>query len=167
MAKGSCLHKGLGGEVNMRDVHVGFEPVNEQNLAQYAAYESVFESDLKNYQSRIYPDKAAQLCWYHIKLDDQYIGAIWLERKSDEDHAVLGLFIAECRFRNKGIGTAAIRKILEQDLSKLNVDKAILHVRTENNRAIACYEKAGFQEIARYQKGKNDVVEMMYSFGSK
>ena len=55
------------------------EQVCNENLSYYSRYKEIFESDLKQYQSRIYPIKDAQyLRWYHIKVENKYIGAIWL-----------------------------------------------------------------------------------------
>ena len=56
-----------------------FEQVCNENISYYSGYEDSFDTDLKQYQSRIYPLKETQyLRWYHIKTDDKYIGAICL-----------------------------------------------------------------------------------------
>ena len=86
------------------------EQVCNENMPHYSEYEKAFETDLNQYQSRIYPSENAEvLRWYHIKADDKYIGAIWLEKNTDEDFAVLGIFIADELFRNKGIGKKVYR----------------------------------------------------------
>ena len=139
------------------------EQVCNENLSYYSRYEEIFESDLKQYQTRIYPIKDAQyLRWYHIKADDKCIGAIWLEKSSTDDFAVLGVFIADNDFRNKGIGTQAIRKIIKNDLQYMHTNKILLRVRTENERAIKCYNKVGFIETKRYEKDGLNVIEMTY-----
>lgn len=139
------------------------EQVCKENLLHYSRYEEIFESDLKQYQSRIYPIKDAQyLRWYHIKVENKYIGAIWLEKSSNDDFAVLGVFIADKDFRNKGIGTRAIREIIKNDLQYMHTNKILLRVRAENERAIKCYNKVGFIESRRYEKNGLNVIEMMY-----
>lgn len=139
------------------------EQVSKENLLYYSRYEDAFETDLKQYQSRIYPIKDAQyLRWYHIKVEDEYIGAIWLEKASSDDFAVLGIFIVDKDFRNKGIGTKAIDKVIKNDLSYMHTNKILLRVRAENERAIKCYNKVGFTEIRRYEKDGLNVIEMMY-----
>ena len=56
-----------------------FEQVCNENISYYSGYEDSFDTDLKQYQSRIYPLKETQyLRWHHIKTDDKYIGAICL-----------------------------------------------------------------------------------------
>lgn len=138
------------------------ERVCNENLSHYNEYEKAFETDLKQYQSRIYPSENSKiLCWYHIKADGKYIGAIWLE-KNDEDFAVLGIFIADEFYRNKSIGKSAIEQIIKTDLQYMHTNKILLRVREENERAISCYKSVGFEENQRYIKGNMNVVEMMY-----
>ncbi len=137
------------------------EEICKSNLYQYKKYENAYETDLKEYQSRIYPSETAEkLCWYHIKYDNNYIGAVWLEKEAENDFAVLGIFIADKAYRNKGIGAKAIQQILKNDLPIIGTDKVILHVRESNKRAIACYKKIGFSQTKRYMKNNISVIEM-------
>ena len=139
------------------------EQVCNENISYYTGYEEAFDSDLKQYQSRIHPTNDAQILrWYHIKTDDKYIGAIWLEKVLTDDFAVLGIFIVDKDFRNKGIGTKAIDKVIKKDLPYMHTNKILLRVRAENERAIKCYNKVGFTEIRRYEKDGLNVIEMMY-----
>ena len=143
---------------------IDLEQIRESNLSHYKMYEHIYEGELKQYQSRIYPNhNSEELCWYYIKADGQYVGSIWLEKMSGAEYAVLGIFIADEEYRNKGIGTASIRWIIENGLRGLNVDKIHLHVRAENQRAISCYKKIGFREVNRFQKSEINVIEMRYS----
>lgn len=138
------------------------ERVCNENLSHYNEYEKAFENDLKQYQSRIYPsENAAVLRWYHIKADENYIGAIWLE-KNDEDFAVFGIFITDEIYRNKGIGKAAIEQIIKTDLRYMHTNKILLRVREENERAIECYKSVGFIECRRHKKGNLNVIDMIY-----
>ena len=139
------------------------EKVCDENISCYAEYEKAFETDLKRYQSRIYPSRDAEsLCWYHIKAQEKYIGSVWLEKNADDDFAVLGIFIADKNFRNKGIGKTAIEKIIHKDLRNMNTKKLLLRVREENERAIRCYKNVGFTENRRYIKNDINVMEMVY-----
>ncbi len=118
---------------------------------------------MKQYQSRIYPSESAEIFrWYHIKANKKYIGAIWLEKNANENFAVLGVFIADELYRNKGIGKAAIRQIIKTDLQHMRTNKTLLHVREENERAIKCYKSVGFKENRRYRKDALSVIEMIY-----
>lgn len=139
------------------------EQVCNENLVHYNEYEKTYETDLKQYQSRIYPSESAEILrWYHIKADGKYIGAIWLEKNSDEDFAVLGIFIADKLYRNKGIGKAAIEQIIKTDFQYMHTNKILLRVREENERAIRCYKSVGFKENRRYKKDNLNVIEMIY-----
>ena len=124
------------------------EQVCNDNLSYYRKYEEYFKTDLYNYQSRIYPSENAQY--------------LRLEKSESEDFAVLGIFIINDEFRNKGIGTKAINQIVKNDLKHLHTNKVLLRVREENERAIKCYIKAGFSEHQRYVKNGLNVLEMIY-----
>ncbi len=139
------------------------EPICNENLSHYSKYEKAFETDLKKYQSRIYPSENTEvLCWYHIKTNEKYIGAIWLEKNANDDFAVLGVFIADELYRNNGIGKAAIEQIIKTDLQYMRTNKILLRVRKENERAIRCYKAVGFKENRKYRKDQLNVIEMIY-----
>ncbi len=139
------------------------EQVCNENMSHYIEHEKAFETDLKQYQSRIYPSENVEvLRWYHIKAGKKYIGAIWLEKNAGEDFAVLGVFIADELYRNKGIGKSAIEQIIKNDLQYMNTNKILLRVREENERAIRCYKLVGFKENRRYKKDTLSVIEMIY-----
>lgn len=139
------------------------EQICKENMSHYSEYKKAFETDLKQYQSRVHPSENAEtLRWYHIKADKKYIGAIWLEKNSDEDFAVLGIFIADEFYRNKGIGKSAIEQIIKTDLQHMHTNKILLRVREENERAIRCYKSVGFKENRRFRKNDLNVIEMIY-----
>lgn len=139
------------------------EQVCNENMSYYSEYEKAFETDLNQYQSRIFPSESAgDLLWYHIKADEKYIGAIWLEKNAGEGFVVLGIFIADELYRNKGIGKAAIEQIIKTDLQYMNTNKILLRVREENERAIRCYKSVGFKENRRFRKNDLNVIEMIY-----
>lgn len=139
------------------------EQVNSDNYSYYTEYDKAFEKELKNYQSRIYPSKdASVLSWYHIKVRRKYIGAIWLEKSDKEKFAVLGIFISDKKYRNKGIGKKAIKQLIISDLQYFGTKKILLNVREDNERAIRCYKKVGFVESKRSEKDNFNVIEMIY-----
>ncbi len=139
---------------------IALEEVTKDNVSICSNFE---ESDVKKYQSRIYPDENADAkLWYYIKYDDLYIGSVWVEKAKENDFAVLGIFIADDSYRNKGIGLEAIKMILGL-ANTLDVERVLLRVREDNKRALKCYQKAGFIEVDRYVKDNGvRAVEMMY-----
>lgn len=143
---------------------IELERINESNRLFYDKYEKAFDNNINKYQSRIFPDFRNEVVqWFHIKTGNDYIGAIWLEQKIEDDFAVLGIFIADNKLRNKGYGSQAIEKIKEICLPYMSVDKILLHVRAKNQRAVNCYIKCGFKESRRYvTSNKIEIIEMIY-----
>jgi len=59
----------------------------------------------------------------------------------------IDLFIGETRYWNKNIGTKVLRTMLEYLFARERAKKIIIDPHTWNERAIRCYEKAGFRKI--------------------
>jgi len=63
----------------------------------------------------------------------------------DPDAWGIDLFIGDDEFRDRGIGTMALRLFVEQAIfSRGSVDTAVIAPNPDNKRAIRSYEKAGF-----------------------
>lgn len=138
------------------------EEVSEVNHSFYKTFDEIYESNLSEYQSRIYPNSSAELLkWYYIKYDDFYIGSVWIEKEEKTFHPVLGVFIAYEEYRNKGFGTTVIKMIIN-DMDKIGINEIYLRVRETNKRAISCYNRIGFKEINRVEKSGVIGLEMMY-----
>ncbi|MBO6046804.1 MAG: GNAT family N-acetyltransferase [Erysipelotrichaceae bacterium] len=125
------------------------------------AYNSFRQENLSDYMSRIMPDeKADELYWYYIEDNDEFIGAVWIEKYDKDDFGKLGIFIADEKHRHQGIGTQAIEEIIR--LSHLPT--IILNVRETNLRALHVYQKCGFQINRHYTKDNGvSVIEMIKS----
>ena len=90
------------------------------------------------------------------------IGAVWLEKEhSSLRTAKLGIFIADKEMRNKGIGTKAITRYINENRKAMKLTEVTLNVRAENIRAIRCYEKCGFVCEQRYEKADGRKVMSM------
>ena len=63
--------------------------------------------------------------------------------------AEVGLFIGEPENRSMGYGAEALRLALKYGFETLNLHNIMLHVHSDNQRAIACYKKVGFREFGR------------------
>ena len=68
--------------------------------------------------------------------------------------AVLGIFIGEKAERSKGYGTETIKLLLDYGFNYLNLHEIQLDVMAFNERAIRCYEKAGFKEYGRRRESE-------------
>jgi RimJ/RimL family protein N-acetyltransferase len=63
--------------------------------------------------------------------------------------AEVGIFIGDGENQNRGYGTEALSLLIEYGFDCLNLHNIMLKVFSFNERAIRCYEKAGFREIGR------------------
>lgn len=135
--------------------------ITEENISFYQQFENCYYENLSMYLSRIYPDSNSVIKWCYINENDENIGSIWLE-KVDENILKLGVFIAEKKYRNRGLGTLAIKKML--NFAKFNNYKAVtLNVRAENQRAFNTYQNLGFMKIKQYVKNNGvEVISMVY-----
>lgn len=68
--------------------------------------------------------------------------------------ANLGVFIGEKEYWSGGYGTDAIRLMLDYGFNMLNLHHISLGVFAFNERAIRCYEKAGFKVIGRRREAR-------------
>ena len=74
--------------------------------------------------------------YYNIIIDDKIIGSICI--KDLENAKLLDEIYLEKEFRNKGIGTDIIRKIIE------NNESVYLWVYKKNKKAVLLYKRLGF-----------------------
>ena len=59
--------------------------------------------------------------------------------------AEIGIIIGEKEYQSKGYGTEAVNLLIQFGFENRNYNNIYLHVYSFNERAIACYEKAGFK----------------------
>jgi UDP-4-amino-4,6-dideoxy-N-acetyl-beta-L-altrosamine N-acetyltransferase len=80
--------------------------------------------------------------------------------------AVFGISLGDAEDWGKGYGTDAVRTMLKYCFDELNLNRVELNVFEYNDRAIQCYEKAGFRQEgvkrqAMFRQGKYvDVIFM-------
>ncbi len=66
----------------------------------------------------------------------------------DEHTAGVDLFLGEVRYTNRGLGTAALRRFLQEIVfAKVGIDACILGPDPANKAAIRVYEKVGFRYV--------------------
>jgi RimJ/RimL family protein N-acetyltransferase len=124
----------------------------------------------ENYMSRYRPmnrtvaahNPEQGLLWFVIQVSGNDIGTVWLERGSQPDEAILGIFLGEESLLGFGIGEKAINMTIEK-AQELNLfRKVVLNVRENNTRAIACYKKCGFIPVASGVKRTTNGDEVHY-----
>jgi len=80
-----------------------------------------------------------------LKETVEYIGGCGFNRINWQSRvATIGIFLGQ-PFWNKGLGTEAVRILIEFAFGELNVNKIKLQVFSFNKRAIRSYEKNGFK----------------------
>ena len=93
--------------------------------------------------------------YYNIIIDDKIIGSVCI--RDLENAKLLDEIYLEKEFRNKGIGTDIIRKIIE------NNENVYLWVYKENIKAVLLYKRLGFKIIDetefRYYMEYNEKVK--------
>ena len=98
--------------------------------------------------------------------DNQYIGGCGIN-KIDWKNSVLiiGIFIGDKEYWNKGYGTDAINILIRFIFEQMNIRKIKLQVFSFNERAIRAYEKCGFkregvlrQEIFRDGRYHDEII---------
>ena len=93
--------------------------------------------------------------YYNIIIDDKIIGSVCI--RDLENAQLLDEIYLEKEFRNKGIGTDIIRKIIE------NNESVYLWVYKENIKAVLLYKRLGFKIIDetefRYYMEYNEKVK--------
>jgi RimJ/RimL family protein N-acetyltransferase len=99
-----------------------------------------FFNDVKKDNSNIFV--------HRIRLIDtnEIIGTIELRENetSNKNAWVCRFLIGEENFKDKGIGTQALKEILRIGFEDFKFEKILLRVFDFNHRAIKCYENAGF-----------------------
>lgn len=132
-------------------MRVELRPFQERDLARLAAWASGIGADA--YMSRVRPldptlvshCPEAGLLWFVIRADGEDVGTVWLERETEPSSARLGIILGDEELFGHGIGTQAVRLVIERARAGTPRPRTLaLHVRPGNARAIACYEHCGF-----------------------
>jgi ribosomal protein S18 acetylase RimI-like enzyme len=87
-----------------------------------------------------------------IEKKNNLIGYLWYKLLEHGESVFILDFVVFEQFRSKGYGTAALRT-LEEHLAKSDVKQIKLRVAYHNKRALALYEKIGFN-ITGYNMAK-------------
>jgi RimJ/RimL family protein N-acetyltransferase len=81
-----------------------------------------------------------------------------------EKEAEIGIKICNSSFQEQGIGTIALRLLIEYLFFEKNVDKIHLDTNLKNTRAQHVYEKLGFCKIKIHMDSWRDQLVILQSF---
>ncbi len=84
------------------------------------------------------------MLWSIETLAGDLVGSVDLRLAPHAQRAELGIAIQDKTRWSEGLGTDAVRLVVEYAFSELGLHRIELHVDEENERAIRCYEKCGF-----------------------
>lgn len=87
------------------------------------------------------------------------IGRISL-REVDHEQARLGIYLRP-DYVGRGYGTAALAVFQRWVFRSLGLAALVLDVAADNRRAIACYQRAGWQTTASVSRGGHTYLEMV------
>jgi quercetin dioxygenase-like cupin family protein/RimJ/RimL family protein N-acetyltransferase len=129
-------------------VDISLRPVSSLDLPTIDRWASVMAGHL----SRTRPfaeaadrhDPDAGLSWYVITEDGIDVGTVWIELLPSASEAVLGVFLGDASSFGRGIGAAAVGLAIAEFRRAHPYVPVVLRVRRSNERAIACYRRAGF-----------------------
>ena len=121
---------------------------NSQFVKKYFIYQKdITKEEHLNWIKR--KVQTGQVVQYIIMYVGQPIGSVYLQ---DIDHlhnkAEYGIFIGQSDSCGKGIGTQVAKTVLQYAFGQLGLHRVYLRVLEENERAIHCYENAGFEKEA-------------------
>lgn len=79
------------------------------------------------------------------EVDNRILGIVQLQNIHPiHRHAEVSIRIGDQNDRQKGLGSEALRKIVQIAFNELNLKRVFTHVWADNPRAIRAYENAGF-----------------------
>lgn len=118
---------------------------NSQEVKQYFIYQANIskEEHLNWLEKKVKTGKVIQ--FIIVEKDTDFpIGSVYLQDVDRANNkAEYGIFIGE-KVKNRGYGTLVTRCVLKYAFEELNLHRVYLRVYEDNERAITCYEKAGF-----------------------
>lgn len=85
------------------------------------------------------------LQFYRTDDFDEWRTSIGLER--DPERYSIDIFIGEPELWNRGLGTRALRYVLDHVFGERHASAVVITPFAWNERAIRCYEKAGFRKV--------------------
>lgn len=132
-------------------------PVEEGDLPQFVRW--LADRDVARWLERLEkaPTLEEEYEWWHDKRGDPD-SVLWAIEKDDgtlvgttelrltlrAERAELGIGIHDKTQWSKGLGTEAVRLVVDYAFEELNLNRVELTTDEENARAIRCYEKVGF-----------------------
>jgi RimJ/RimL family protein N-acetyltransferase len=153
----------MTGPVFLRGERIYLRPMDMEDLEKYLEWYNdpalrrflllpypTSRNDEKEYIEKMTKGKDEIVLSIVIKKGERLIGNIGLHRINRVNRsAMLGIAIGDLGMASKGLGTEAIRLMLDYGFGTLNLHRIELFVHDFNERAQNAYKKLGFVEEGR------------------
>ncbi len=132
--------------VSIEDAEKYTEWINDLEIGQFMLFSSaIYDVERERQALRQLMDNSTVFAIVE-KDTNKAIGNCGLHYLSDvHRHASFGIFIGEKTYWNQGIGYEATMLTLDYGFNIMNLNNISLEVHDYNQRAVRCYEKAGFK----------------------
>jgi len=136
---------------------VRLRPVEEHDLPRFVEW--LADAELRRWLANIEspPTLEEEYDWWHDKrsdpnsvmwaidtLDGSLVGSTELRLTLRADRAEMGIAIHDKTRWSEGLGTDAVRLVVDYAFEELNLNRVELTTDEDNVRALRCYEKVGF-----------------------
>lgn len=136
---------------------VRLRPVEESDLPRFVEW--LADGELRRWLANIEspPTLEEEYDWWHDKrsdpnsvmwaidtLDGRLVGTTELRLTMRADRAEMGIAIHDKTQWSQGLGTDAVRLVVDYAFEELDLNRVGLTTDEDNVRAIRCYEKVGF-----------------------
>lgn len=134
--------------ITRADAPVLFEWINDRELVLLSsAYQPVHETTHRAWLQGVSHRSDSVVCAIRLRRSRRLIGVGQLSHISRVHRsAELQIRIGDARWRGRGLGTAAVRLLVNLAFEDLNLHRVFLHVFRTNTPAIRSYERAGFTQ---------------------
>lgn len=131
--------------IRMSDAHRFFMWMSDPNVNKYTTRKSITLKEEENWIKNLSKRKTDKIFAVDT-IEKVHIGSVGLHHIENQDkNAVLGIFIGDKNYWNKGYGMDTIIILLNYCFNKLKFHRVELSVYGYNKRAINLYKKLGFK----------------------
>ena len=127
------------------------DPANWSTLGRFLPVNELRE---REWIERLYKDDRDVVLGIAAKEGDRLIGVCGLHAVSVANRsAIFGITIGDRESQTKGLGTEATKLMVKYGFEELNLNRIELAVFADHERAVKCYQRAGFVIEGRARQG--------------
>lgn len=136
--------------------------VNDPALGELTATKQKFSREVLTDWLATRPKQTNRCDWAILDRESgEFLGEVVLNELDETKNAMnLRISLASLELTGRGIGSEAIEMVLTFAFDSLKLDKVTLTVLNDNHRAIAAYQKVGFQPGREFNEGRHRFLRM-------